>query len=138
MLRKFIRRPAIERRLLLEALVIVPAVRFFLSVLPFRVVQRIVRSASALRQNPTASVKSIVWSVKAVSARVPHASCLTQALAGTILLARHGYDATLRLGVQRKDDGGFAAHAWLECDGAPILGEPEPGVFHVLPPVAPA
>jgi len=135
MFRKFLQRTSEERALLLEAALIVPLVRFALWLIPYRIVQRRVMSWP-LRTHIDVSLDRVVWSVKAIAARVPRASCLTQALAATILLARHGHAATLRVGVQRDVDGRFAAHAWLESNGTAILGEPEAGAFHVLPPVA--
>ena len=48
--------------------------------------------------------------------------CLVQSLALQSLLHREGISRSLvRIGV-RRDDRGFAAHAWVELDGAP-LGE---------------
>jgi len=66
---------------------------------------------------------------------VPRASCLTQALAAAILLARHGYPATLRLGVAKNPDGSLRAHAWIESGGQTMLGGPETGEFAHLPPI---
>lgn len=121
--------------MLLQALAVVPAIRAALWLLPFRFVHRSVRDRRvAVRTNAT--VKTIVWAVLAVSARVPRATCLTQALAASLLLPRHGHDATLRVGVAKDERGRLHAHAWLESGGATILGEPEPGAFHVLPPVS--
>jgi hypothetical protein len=74
--------------------------------------------------------------VTAVAARVPRASCLTQALAATLLLARHGYAATLRVGVAKNEDGSLRAHAWLESGGETLLGGPDFGTFVQLPPLA--
>jgi hypothetical protein len=34
------------------------------------------------------------------------------------MLGRRGVAATVRVGV--RTDGGFAAHAWVECHGVPI------------------
>ena len=134
-LRKFIRRSPVERRLLLEALAVVPLVRLALWLLPFRIVRRMVHVG--LKPRPTSvPVEQIVWAVTAVASRVPRATCLTQALAASVLLPRYGHDATPRVGVAKDDDGRLRAHAWLESGGATILGEPEPGAFHALPPVA--
>ena len=134
-LRKFARASAVERRVLLQALLAVPAVRLALWLLPFRVVHRLVRDRPVSGRT-TASAERIVWAVTAAAARVPRATCLTQALAASLLLPRYGHDAILRVGVAKDEDGRLRAHAWLESGGATILGEPEPGSFHVLPPVA--
>lgn len=137
-LRKFAGRSATDRRLLTEALVTVPAVRLALCLLPFRFARRrIGRSVSKRRATTTPEIPAerIVWAVTAVAARVPRASCLTQALAASILLPRYGHDATLRVGVAKDGDGRLHAHAWLESRGTTILGGPEPGAFEALPPI---
>jgi hypothetical protein len=54
---------------------------------------------------------------------VPHATCLTQALAAQTLLRFRGDWAKLCLGVARGDFGEFKAHAWLEADGKVIIGD---------------
>jgi Transglutaminase-like superfamily len=56
-----------------------------------------------------------------VSAFVPGASCLTQALATRVLLADEGHSSTLRLGMARIE-GRLQAHAWLESGGAVVVG----------------
>ena len=139
LLRKFARLDASDRLLLAEAALVVPIVRLALTILPFRFVHRGVAAAtrSLRRSAPTARAQErITWAVMVVAARVPAASCLTQALAATLLLVRHGHEATLRVGVAKNDDGTLRAHAWLESAGKAILGEPAPGVFVPFPPVA--
>ncbi|KKL57577.1 hypothetical protein LCGC14_2234010 [marine sediment metagenome] len=53
---------------------------------------------------------------------VPNASCLTQALAAQIILARGNVDSILLIGVGKSDAGGFEAHAWLEVGKAVLIG----------------
>jgi hypothetical protein len=107
-----------------------------LSLLPFRVVQRAVvaRSKRSTRADAMPAQR-IAWAVATVSRYVPRATCLTQAFAGTIILAAHDHDATLRLGVAKDDDGKLRAHAWIECEGRAILGETRDESFVVLPPL---
>jgi len=66
------------------------------------------------------SIDRLERSVRTASRVVPRATCLTQALALTHLLARTGYTATVRIGVTNSG-GRFAAHAWVECEGMPLL-----------------
>lgn len=57
---------------------------------------------------------------------VPFASCLTQAVAGQVLLARRGIPADIQLGVRRGRRQTLKAHAWLLCDSKIVLGgDPE-------------
>lgn len=136
-LRRILRSSAKERRLVIEAALLVPAVRGALSLLPFRWIHRKVGAVVTRWKGRTASdsPENILWAVRAVSARVPGASCLTQALAATMILARHGHQATLRVGATKDDQGRLRAHAWLEIGGTPVLGEPAPGAFVPFPPL---
>lgn len=50
-------------------------------------------------------------------------TCLRRSLVLDRFLAERGIPSELRIGV-RKDEQGFRAHAWIECDGR-ALSEPE-------------
>lgn len=139
LLRKIARLDPSDRLLLAEAALVVPIVRMALTILPFRLVHRGIAAATRFLRRPAPATRTqdrITWAVMVVAVRVPGASCLTQALAATLLLVRHGHAATLRVGVAKNDDGTLRAHAWLESGGRAILGEPAPGVFVPFPPVA--
>ena len=129
-----------DRQLLVEAAVAVPMVRIGLTLLPFRIAHRGITAATRWLRRAAPTIprdpERVAWAVRTVAARVPRASCLTQALAANLLLVRHGYSPTLRVGVAKNDDGTLRAHAWLECGGASILGEPAPGTFVPFPPIA--
>ncbi|HYC62942.1 MAG TPA: lasso peptide biosynthesis B2 protein [Thermoanaerobaculia bacterium] len=126
-----------ERSLLAETAIVVPLVRVVLTVLPFRLVHRVIAAIPhRARASESRTPERIARMVAAVSARVPRATCLTQALAATVLLTRHGHRSTLRLGVAKKEDGTLRAHAWLESGGRTLLGGPDSGAFTQLPPVA--
>lgn len=136
---KLVRMSAADRRLLAAALLTVPLVRLALWTVPFRLVHRSVAALTRRYQGraPRAgtSPQRITWAISTVAARVPRATCLTQALAGTLLLVRNGHPATLRVGVAKDEAGRLRAHAWLESGGVTILGEPAPGTFTALPPL---
>ena len=67
-------------------------------------------------------VQRIAWAVRAASKGVPHATCLTQALAAQVLFARHAHAVDLRIGVAKGEAGGLEAHAWLEHGGRVVVG----------------
>ena len=64
-----------------------------------------------------------VRSVRTVSRFVPQATCLTQALAASLLIRYDGQESELKIGVAKDDRSRLIAHAWLEMDGRIILGE---------------
>jgi hypothetical protein len=66
-------------------------------------------------------VSRIVRFVDRTAKWVPEASCLTQALAAQLLLARCGITTLIHIGVN-KDDTGMAAHAWLKLGERILLG----------------
>ena len=72
------------------------------------------------------TVEELAQDVRLVSGYVPNATCLTQALAGQVLLTHYGYRAVVRVGVTKVDGKGtFQAHAWLESGGKVVIGESE-------------
>ncbi len=116
--------PPEEFILFANALILVLSVRVALWLLPSRVIVQRVHEASK-RSHSTARSRirpdQIGWAIDAASRRVPRASCLTQAVAGQILLRRHGIAATFQVGVIR-DHQGFRAHAWIEEGGRILIG----------------
>jgi type II secretory pathway component PulM len=115
-------------RVLASAGVVVVLVRLSLWLLPSRVLLRLVLRRVA--RAPTAAaltseMKTIARAVRSASRRVPSASCLTQALATQVLLARAGHASELRIGVAREEgeEGeGLLAHAWVEVAGQVLIG----------------
>jgi hypothetical protein len=116
-----------ERLLVMEALVVVIAIRLGLWLLPFQKLRALVaemgKRPTSTRRRHALPVDRVAWAVRAVSPFVPRASCLTQALAGQVLLDRRGYLTRLRIGVTKRSQEGLEAHAWLECQGQVVLGD---------------
>lgn len=135
-MRSWLRKPHADRVLLIRALLLVIAVRVGLWVIPFRLLRRMVlkvsRPAARTSTPDPANIGRISWAVGRASCRVPHASCLTQALAASILLARHGLEADLHIGVAKDAGKKFAAHAWLISQGLVVTGGSEVRQFQPL------
>ena len=68
--------------------------------------------------------RELEWAVRAASRLVPRTTCLTQALTLNHLLHRAGCASRVRIGVARRS-GRFAAHAWVEHGGVPLLSRPD-------------
>ncbi len=63
------------------------------------------------------------WSLAAVSRRLPWRSdCLVQALAGRLWMEEAGLSPEFHLAVQKDEEGGLSAHAWLTLDGRIVTG----------------
>jgi len=87
-----------------------------------RALARIARTRGAINPVRAVEPERIAWAVRAASQYVPNATCLTQALAAQIMLARHGYPANLRIGVALGERNTLHAHAWVESDGTVLIG----------------
>ncbi len=138
--RNVTRRSRAEWRLAFRALLRVAWVRLALWRWPFASVRMRAarRRLGRTRYNPERAAAAdpyvLAWAVRAAAHRVPRASCLTQALALESLLADEGLTAEFRIGVARRADGSFEAHAWLERDGQVLIGGvPDLERFAVMP-----
>ena len=118
------------------ATVAIAAARLALLVLPLRVIKRSLwRLMSANgRSRKARSLDQVLWACRAgAKYSVAGTTCLATALVSQVLLLRHGYEASLRIGVRREDSGAFAAHAWLERDNVVIIGGPLSNVKSFTP-----
>lgn len=123
------RRSAAEYWLLCRGLAGSVASRLGLMVLPLAVVRKAVRfffaSDSPLPPERRCSAEQVIRAAVSAGIHSPVGStCLSNALVAQAMLQRHGYDATLRLGVKRDANGAFCAHAWVERDGRIVVGGP--------------
>jgi transglutaminase superfamily protein len=122
LLRKFWSLNPGERSLLLRTVLLLALLRAALCLLPFaRVSDYLARRAKRHPIRQDIPTSSLVWAIRTAAARIPHTTCLTQALAAKYQLERSGRNAQLHLGVA-KENGRLLAHAWLECDGETVLG----------------
>lgn len=132
---KLFRLPVADWRLLVEAAVAVVTIRIALWLVEFGRLRAALEKMARVVAVPApalASVERITWAVRVVSARVPRATCLTQALATRLMLERRRIPATLRIGVARTAERCVEAHAWLECEGHIVIGEAEAGRYTAL------
>jgi hypothetical protein len=113
--------PSKERWLLISAFLLLWAVRVGLWVLKFSALDSISKGRKSSHKQTEFTEEQIVWSIKAASAFVLQATCLTQAITARFLLSRYGYGADLRIGVLRENDQ-LKAHAWLENEGRVLMG----------------
>ena len=116
-----------DRWLVIEAAVLLTIVPIGLRTVPFGVLRLVLARAKRLRARPQPELSRIAWAIGAAAPLVPLRSCLRDALAADVMLARRGFRPTLRFGI-RKPHGNrltLDAHAWLECDGSIVAGRLE-------------
>jgi len=114
-----------NRRLIVEAVVLLTVMWIGLRFLPFSVLRRRAEGIRPAEHEHTLSADRIGWAVTAATRRLVGATCLVNALAAVAMLRRHGYTPELRLGV--RDCGRVTrpldAHAWVECEGQVVAGK---------------
>jgi hypothetical protein len=127
-LRRFLRLSSSERGLLMRAILFVTLTRVGLWLLPLQAVRHELARVSQAPPQPSSNdlscLDAIAWAVKAASRYIPHATCLTQALAAQVLVERAGLPSRVCLGVARGEGAHFRAHAWLESEGRIVVGGP--------------
>lgn len=123
-LRKFRQLTYSDCRLLLSTVFLLGTIRLGLWLLPFPILQRLLTKMTQTQESPTQiPLARVVWAVTVVSRYMPgEVKCLARALATQILLARHGYQAQLRIGVAKGERGQLEAHAWVESQGKIVIG----------------
>jgi hypothetical protein len=129
-LRKFLRLPAVERLLLIKAALLLEAIKLGMWLLPFRTLRRLIYLVAHVPIRPRypdhSSAERVVWAVEAASRCTPGVkTCLAQALAAQMLLARRGYPAFLHIGVVKGEQEQFQAHAWVVTEGEIVMGGSE-------------
>lgn len=124
---KFVLLEPSERRFLLRTGLLLWAARLGLWLLPLPTLRCLLAklrpSEPISTEGHSANIEKIVWAVTVASHYVPAATCLTQALAGQILLAQHGEPALLQIGVAKNEAGNLVAHAWVESRGRIVIGD---------------
>lgn len=127
---KFFRLPGRDRALLLQAFCLIIGIRLALKTVRFATLRGALARVSSTGSTPRRQLPATedeqqrtVWAVRTAARAIPAVStCLTNALAAHVLLARRGYVSNLRIGVTRDEKGEFTAHAWLEQEGAILIG----------------
>ena len=105
--------------LLATAWLLVARVRLALWLLPWPRLMIVASTRHSTRRRRP-SVERLEWAVRRASRLVPRATCLAQALALNRWLHSQGRESIVQIGVT-SDSGQFAAHAWVEHDGLPLL-----------------
>lgn len=134
MLSRFIALRAGDRRLILQATLLLAAIRAGLVLMSLYHLRRSLAAVVAVLRHGTLHEKSddlrVPWAVAAAS-RLWCPTCLVQALATQALLEMHGAGATICIGARRRSDGKFEAHASVHSSGRIVLGQPV-AVYHAL------
>lgn len=107
--------------LLFKTAVTLAVIRLTLSTKGYRPVLRHIARVTP-RAGQRIPLALLAWAVERIAPFVPHATCMTQALALRYLAAREGQRCTIRIGVKQEPGKPFEAHAWVVADGEIIIG----------------
>lgn len=136
-LSRFLRLPNWEKRLLLRAIFTLGVARVTLKLLPFARVRRLLTPRRGAMKHPHIAPINVRWAIKHAERVIPDATCLPQAVTAEALLTRAGHPVLLRIGVTKREEGRFEAHAWAESGGRIVIGDLPDGLgeFSHLPPL---
>lgn len=137
LIRRFLDRPARDRRALVEASALLALARAALLVVPFRRLARWMGDPDAGepvgRPAGQADADLVRRVIATAARRVPWDShCFAQSLAATAMLRRRGLCSVTSLGVARDDDGRLRAHAWTRCGDLVVAGGDEAARYQVV------
>ena len=128
-IRKFLCLDTRDRRLLVEAVTLLLGLQVAVRVIPIRWLF----SIRFHKTRPAAIERTdrLLWSVCCARRWLPAPTCLVQALALHILMARYGHVSQVRIGVTNRN-GNLDAHAWVESSGQVLLGAPDLALYRPL------
>lgn len=136
---KFLSLSSSDRQLLVNAAVLLTAIRLGLWLLPFQTLQHLVgkmiQTPSTLEKVDRVSIDKVTWAVSVASRYMPgKVKCFARALATQVLLGQLGHHAQVRIGVAKSEKGKLEAHAWVESQGTVVIGNlKDLGRFSPLP-----
>jgi hypothetical protein len=138
-LKRLLKLPRAERRVLFEAVITIFVVRTMLRYLPLPDVQRSLAGFfMKWRSSSSCADARIVWTIQRAACSLADSNCLVQALAGQALLARYGYQSLLIIGVakavgdEKERSDRFAAHAWVTRKDKVVIGGQETANYTAL------
>ena len=119
-LRKLLQLSSSEAWLLVQAAVLLPAVRLALRFVTVARLQNVAERALNSPRSRQISAQAAARIVRVVAQHgLYHFKCLDQSLVLGWLLRRQGIDARIVFGA-RKEDQQMEAHAWVEVDGVTV------------------
>ena len=137
LLASWLRLPASQRALALEAAAWLTLARVLVSYVPMRYWRRHVEAAGDGSDGvgPQPLGRAVGRMVRRVARRLPfEALCLPQAMAAKWMLRRRGVSSRLWIGVRRPAPGRpLDYHAWLTVDGESVIGGRSAGAYVPLP-----
>jgi hypothetical protein len=123
---KFLRLSAEQRWLLCKVTMLLAAIRLSLWILPYPVVRAFLDrfgQAAARLEKDHSTAEQLAWATTVAGRFVPGGGhCLSQALTLRTFMARRGFPARICYGVREVEGAPFMAHAWVEHDGAVLIG----------------
>ncbi|HYH37820.1 MAG TPA: lasso peptide biosynthesis B2 protein [Azospirillum sp.] len=130
---RFLRLPAAERRLALEAAATLTLVCALLKALPFARMMRLLGlhepGGPAAGAVDASTARAVARAVARASRNLPFpAVCLPQAAAAAVMLRRRGLAAEVHFGVAKRA-GTVEAHAWSRCGDVLVSGGTDSPAF---------
>lgn len=133
-----LRLPVSELARAVEAYVLLQAFSAVLRHAPGKATAGLLRRAASGGDDDAdeCKVALVATAVARAKRRASGATCLAQALTGWAMIKLRNQRATVKLGVNRNDAHELQAHAWLQCNGRRVIGDPGDRRFTTLPPLS--
>ena len=133
-LRNFLRLPASEQLLLLEAALRMLFAHCAIGLVSFPLIVRLLRPPRQVAKTVNAAqVREIRWAVETAARVMPlQLLCLPQGLAAFWMLRARGAAPQLHYGVTSRAGDGFESHVWVEVEGFPVVGHRNAADFTLL------
>lgn len=119
-LAKVWRLPISDKRQMISIALMIMFVRLSLSCIGYNRLRQMIPPAQD--DAPVDLLRQLGRRVPLLARFMPGATCLTQAVAAQLFLARRGYRSDMRVGVRQDEAGQIRAHAWLLAQGKIVLG----------------
>jgi len=129
---RFLRLPAKEKLLFIEALINCAGVWLLLKIIPFRMVPGLFSGAAAADCTAeVAKLHSIRTSIRRASRLFPVRNrCLISSLCARLMLRRRKIPSKIFMGVASGTGGRIDAHAWISCGDFEVVAKN--GKYNVL------
>jgi hypothetical protein len=122
--------PNSDRILIFKTALLLASIRLALGLLPLSTIRRFLmrkaKASSAKIDHSHQGLEKEIWAIESVGKYIlGDGPCLTQALAAQQVLTRLNKPSDLCIGVAKDEQGKLVAHAWVESEGAVIIGGSE-------------
>jgi hypothetical protein len=132
---RFLQSDAQNRKLLLEAVYFLGRARLMMRLMSFRRLRDVLADdrAESSRSDDPNRIRNMGKAIERASRHLPwKCACMTQAIAGKMMLRRRGLPGKILIGIDKPEKDSLDSHAWLMCGDVFVTGERDHERFNVM------